>query len=305
MNKSSSLAAILSIMAASGSFACEICGCSNSNFQIGLLPNFAKGFVGYRYTSSQFNSVLRTDATQFSHDYYKTMEVWGGYNFKKFQVMVFMPYLFSRKVSDDGTTISNGPGDALVLVNYKIWSVATLSKNEKTTLRNELYFGGGIKLPTGVNRIDTSNPDFNIGDFNSQAGTGSVDYLLNITHNLMWNRQGIVTNAAYRINSANHQDYRFGNRTYINSSYYYTFALADTKIKPNAGVNIQKNAINTYVGSEVENSNGYNFNATLGLNVVRNKIGVNAMAFIPVTQNIYDGQTKLQSRIILGLTFSF
>src|SRR5258706_5436942 len=114
MTRSFSLTFILSILFVSGGFACEICGCSNSNFQIGLLPNFTKGFIGYRYATSQFNSHLRTDATQFSHDYYKTMEAWGGYNFGKFQVMAFMPYVFSLKVRDDCITTSNGAGDVLL-----------------------------------------------------------------------------------------------------------------------------------------------------------------------------------------------
>src|SRR5258706_7027451 len=194
------------------SLACEICGCSNGNFQIGLLPNFNKGFFGFRYSFSQFNSHLKSDPTQFSHDYYKNMELWGGYNFKKLQVMAFMPYVFSRKESDDGVTVSNGLGDLMVLVNYKIFRSTFLTKNEKSTVMHDLFIGGGLKLPTGINRVNTSDPNFNIGDFNSQAGTGSLDYMLNITHNLMWNNSGIVTNAAYRINIANPQGYRFGNR---------------------------------------------------------------------------------------------
>jgi hypothetical protein len=305
MKKSFSLTFIFLITTVYCAYSCEICGCGNSNFQIGILPNFTKGFVGVRYTTSEFSSQVSTDATQFSHDYYKTLEVWGGYNFKKFQIMGFLPYVNSRKVSDDGTTISSGLGDFLLLVNYKLASSASLSENEQRTVRQDLYVGGGIKLPTGVNQVNVNDPAFNIGDFNSQAGTGSVDYMLNVTHNIMWNRSGIVTNVAYRINTANQQDYRFGNRTYLNTAYYYTFALSNTKIKPNAGVNYQSNDINTFAGAEVASSNGYNLNGTIGVNVLRNKLGFNAMTFIPVAQNMYDGQTKLQLRLLFGITYSF
>lgn len=121
----------------------------------------------------------------------------------------------------------------------------------------------------------------------------------------MWNKSGVVTNAAYRVNTANQQSYKFGNRAYINTSYYYTFTLSGLKLKPNAGFNFQSNAINTFDGSEVADSNGYNVNSTIGLNALRNKIGINAMAFVPIAQNMYDGQTKLQSRMIVGLTYSF
>lgn len=288
-----------------GTYACEICGCGNSNFQIGLLPNFNKGFIGIRYGYSKFNSAVRDDASEFSHDYYQTMEVWGGYNIRKIQVMAFMPYVVSRKESDDGVTRTKGLGDFMVLLNYNVLSFTTSRSEEKTAIRNELFVGGGVKFPTGANQVDPSNPDFNIGDFNSQAGTGSFDYIVNATHNVMWNKSGIVTNLAYRVNTSNHQDYRFGNRAYASASFYYTFSPSVLKVKPNAGLSYQSNRTNVYQGAEVEESHGYNLNATIGVNVLRNKLGFNVMAFLPVAQNNYGGQTELKTRILAGITVSF
>ncbi len=274
MKKHYSFIIILFLSVSTVSYGCEICGCANSNFQIGLLPNFSNGFAGFRYSFSRFESRMKSDPEEFSHDFYQSMDLWGGYNFKKIQVMAFMPYIISRKESDEGITNTKGLGDLMLLVNYQILASTALSKNEKATVRHELYLGGGIKLPTGVNQVDVANPDFNIGDFNSQAGTGSVDYMLNATHNLMWNNSGVVTNIAYRINTANQDDYRFGNRTYLNSSYYYTFSKSEMKIKPNVGINFQHNDINHFEGSTIENSNGYAFNSTLGVNLLTQKNGV-------------------------------
>ncbi len=305
MKKYYSLIIILFLFISVSSHACEICGCGHGNFQIGLLPNFNKGFLGLRYTTSQFNSTLSTDASQFSHDYYKTAEVWGGFNIKKWQVMAFVPYLFARKVSDDSTTELNGLGDITLLINYKVLGSVSLSRNEKVTVRHDLFIGGGIKLATGVNQIDITIQNFNIGDFNSQVGTGSTDFIFNATHNLLWNKSGIVTNLTYRVNTSNKQDYRFGNRAYANMAYYYTFGKGDLKVRPNIGLNYQSNAVNSFAGAEVEGSNGYNLNSMIGANVSRNKIGVTAAVFIPFSQDMYNGQTKLQSRIVLGLTYSF
>jgi hypothetical protein len=304
MKKQHILFFILSFFIVVNSHACEICGCGNNNFQIGLLPTFNKGFMGVRYGFSSFHSQVRDSPSEFSQDYFQTVELWGGYNLKRFQVMAFVPYVMSRKTSDDGVTVSKGIGDVMILVNYKIMGVTSLAKDEKTTVRHELYFGGGIKLPTGVNQVDVNSTEFNIGDFNSQAGTGSVDYIINATHNFMWNNSGVVTNVAYRINTANSQDYQFGNRTYLNSVYYYTFTKSETKIRPNAGLNYQMNAINKFEKEEVEDSNGYNFNSVLGVNIIRKKIGFNATTFIPIAQNNYDGQTKMRSRFLVGVTFS-
>ncbi len=303
--KNFSFLTILFLCISMNTFGCEICGCGNSNFQIGLLPNFQKGFAGLRYSFSEFNSSLRSDATQFSNDYIKSIELWGGYNFKKWQLMAFVPYLSTKKESDDGSITSSGLGDAMVLANYKILSKTFLSKNEKTSLRNELLIGGGIKLPSGANQVDVNSSDFNIGDFNSQAGTGSVDYILNSTHNFSWNKSGIITNAAYRINTANKQEYQFGNRTYLSSSYYYTFAQSSIKIIPSIGINYQSNSINSFAGNNVDDSQGHILNSTVGINLVRKKVGVNLLAFIPTSQNLYDNQTKLQKRVLFGVTYSF
>jgi hypothetical protein len=286
------------------SLACEICGCGNSNFQIGILPTFNKGFIGYRYSYSTFRSQVRNEPSEFSHDYYQVMELWGGYNFKKIQVMAFVPYVFSKKVSDDGTIMTDGLGDVMALVNYQIFSNKYIGKNQKTTWMQEVYLGGGIKLPSGVNKVNVSDPEFNIGDFNSQAGTGSVDYMLNATYNLLWNNSGIVTNVAYRINTANKEDFRFGNRTYLSSAYFFTLSHDEVKFKPNVGVNYQSNAINKLDGVEVEDSNGYNFNGTLGINVLKKKIGFSAVGFTPLAQNNYDGQTNLKSRFLVGVSYS-
>jgi hypothetical protein len=295
---------IITLLLTNRTWACEICGCGHSSFQIGLLPTFNRGFLGFRYSYSRFASRMKNEPSQFSNDYYQSMELWGGYNFKRIQTMVFLPYIMSTKRSDDGVVYANGIGDAMILVNYKIFDIKSLSKNEKTTMKNQLYAGGGIKLPTGVSRVNVNDPEFNIGDFNSQAGTGSVDYMVNVTHNLMFNNSGVITNVAYRINTANRDHYRFGNRTYLSSMYYYTITKGTMRIKPSAGVNYQSNNVNKFQGENVADSQGYNFNATVGINLLYKKFGVNAMGFIPVAQNNYDGQTQLKTKFLVGVTFS-
>src|SRR6516164_9480726 len=119
LNMKKLLPFILLVLISEVSFACEICGCANNNFQIGLLPNFKKYFIGFRYSAARYNSHLNNDPTQFSSDYYKSIEVWGGYQFKRVQVMAFLPFLHSTKISDDGTTVSSGLGDAIIMGNYK------------------------------------------------------------------------------------------------------------------------------------------------------------------------------------------
>ncbi len=193
----------------------------------------------------------------------------------------------------------------MLLANYRIWSKASLTENEKITFKNEVYLGGGIKLPTGRTEIDPTSSDFNIGDFNSQPGTGSVDFLLTSTYNILWNNSGVVNNFVYRFNTANNTNYKFGNRSYVNSAFFHTFNANKIKIRPNIGINYQSNSINKFKGDDVKDSNGYILSATTGLNLFYNKIGFSSSFFIPFSQNIYHHQTELNSKVIFGITYSF
>ncbi|MEO8861768.1 MAG: hypothetical protein ABI358_10120, partial [Ginsengibacter sp.] len=55
----------------SASFACPICGCGVGGFYIGLFPTHNGKFVGVRYQYAHYETRLRNDPGQFSHDYYK------------------------------------------------------------------------------------------------------------------------------------------------------------------------------------------------------------------------------------------
>lgn len=298
------LPVVLLLLISEISFACEICGCANNNFQIGLLPNFRKYFIGFRYSTAHYYSQLANDPTQFGHDHYHTYELWGGYQFKKVQVMAFLPFLSSTKISDDGIVRINGLGDFIAMANYRIFSKMKMTEATTRTIKNELWLGGGIKLPTGANHVDVTQTDFNMGDFNSQPGTGSFDYLFNLTHNFLWNNSGVVTNATYRINTTNAQQYHFGNRVYVSSSYFQTFQIKKVKVRPMAGVSYLQNSVNVFEGTSVAGSDGFTFSGVVGVNLIFKKIGLMTNTYLPVAQNMYNKQTQLQSKSTIGLTFS-
>src|SRR6476659_4700501 len=127
-------------------FACDICGCSSGNYFIGLLPQFRKHFIGTRYTFRSYTSHVAGDASQFSHDFYQTVELWGGMNVgRKWQVMAFVPYNINKQNSDDGLNHSSGLGDITVIGNYKLLDTRTGTK-KGDWLSQQLFIGGGVKL---------------------------------------------------------------------------------------------------------------------------------------------------------------
>ena len=296
------LSIVLSFFLTSALFACPFCGCGNSNFQIGLLPTYTNAFVGVRYSYTHFNT-LSTDGSQFSHDYFHTTEIWGGYKIGKVQVMAFVPYITSHKSSDDGIINNSGLGDILLLSNYQIFSHDE-SKNGKA-YNNSLWLGGGIKFQTGASTVDIDDPAFTVGDFTSTPGTGSTDFLLNASHNLVIGNNGLVTNVAYRFNTANVQDFQYGNRIYLNTAYFHSWPVGELVFRPQLGLNLVMNATNWYQGQEVSGSDGYVLSGNLGLNVQWGKVGILANGFLPIAQDLFNNQTSFESRAMLALTYSF
>jgi hypothetical protein len=285
-------------------FACPFCGCGNSNFQVGILPTYSNAFVGVRYTYTHFNT-LSHDGTQFSHDYFHITELWGGYKIGKVQVMAFLPYVTSHKSNDDGIINENGIGDVLILTNYQIFSNTHANSKTEKPFSNTLWLGGGIKFHTGQSQADTGDPDFTVGDFSSTPGTGSTDYLLNATHNLIMGNSGIATDIAYRINTANPQQFQYGNRIYINTAYFHSWIIGQVEIRPSIGLNLVANETNHYQDQAIADSHGYVLSGKAGINLQRGMIGLVVDGVLPLAQNLFDRQTRFQSRASTSLTFSF
>jgi hypothetical protein len=71
-----------------------------------------------------------------------------------------------------------------------------------------------------------------------------------------------------------------------------------------AGVSYLQNAANTYDGNAISGSNGYSLSALTGVNLIFKKFGIMTNTYLPVSQEMYQGQTKLVSKTTVGVTFS-
>ena len=288
------------------SFACPICGCGVGNFYLGLLPNFKNHFVGIRYEYMRYHTQLKDDASQFGTDYYKTVEIWSGWSIgNKFQLLTFIPYQFNTQHSDDGTKKENGLGDITLLGNYKLFQKTKMNTAKRSATSQELWIGGGVKLPTGKYRIDLNDPEANLGDVNSQMGTGSVDFLLNTTYDLHLNKFGINTSLNYKINTTNSDQYNFGNRFTVNSFGSYTINFPKVSIAPNAGVLYEHTNANHLNNTKVDLTGGYVALAVTGAELSYKKINIGANVQLPFAQDFAEGQTVAKTRGMMHLTFSF
>lgn len=278
--------------------ACEICGCGLGNYYIGLLPHFNHRFFGLRYHFNSFHTRLTNDPTQFSNDFYQTVELWSGFNVgKRMQVLIFVPYNFNHQVSDEGTTNINGLGDAAMMLNYKLLDV---TKNKTS---QQFWIGAGVKLPTGKFTIDASDPDV-AAIANTQRGSGSADILVNTMYNVRMDKWGINTSATYKINNSNKSDYKFGNKFSGSSFIYYATAAGTTTISPNLGLMYEHTQTSQLNKTSIDLTGGSLFQAAAGLEVGLKKMAVGFNVQLPVAQNFAGGQTKANVKGMVHVTFA-
>jgi len=179
--------------------ACDICGSSSSNSNPFLFPQLSKNFLSLGYTHRHYRQISNdTNVDQ----YFNTLLLTGQYSLgAKWQVLAQLPFQQNKTNDAAGLTHTSGLGDVVLLTNYK------LLQRWRCGLRQTLTVGAGLKLPTGKQAFNAPDKE---GDQNFQLGTGSLDFLLNSSYRLSYNRWTLQLMASYKYNQANRQGYRFG-----------------------------------------------------------------------------------------------
>lgn len=284
--------------------ACEICGCGQGNYYIGLMPQFKHHFIGFRYHFKRFNTVMADDPTQFSKDYYRTMELWGGWNFgKKWQVLAVIPYNFIHQVSDDGITNNQGIGDIALMVNYKLFDKSTTNAKGRPVMQ-QMWVGAGVKAPTGKFNADATDPAL-IAIANTQTGTASTDFMLSAMYNISINKTAINTSASYKLNTSNSDKYSFGNRFSVSSIASYSIKKSQVSIQPNLGLLYENTATNKLEKQKVALTGGYLLTAMGGVELGYKKFTVGANMQLPLSQRFALGQTELKLKGMMHVTYAF
>lgn len=283
--------------------ACEICGCGLGNYYFGLMPQFKHKFIGLRYQYRQYKTTMAADATQFSQDYYKTVELWGGWNIgKHWQLLAIIPVNFVHQVSDDGVTNNQGLGDIAVMVNYKVFD--KMSKAGKRNFAHQLWVGAGIKAPTGKFNIDATDPAI-VALANTQTGSASTDFMLNAMYNIQINKIGINTSASYKLNTTNKDKYTFGNKFSASSFASYTITKGQFSIVPNVGILYENTAGSKLDKVVVDQTGGNLLSGLAGLELSYKKFTVGANVELPMSQSYAAGQTEIKVKGMVHFTFSF
>ena len=283
--------------------ACEICGCGVNNFYIGILPQFNHTFFGARYHFNSFNTRLHSDPTQYSKDFYQTLEMWGGWNLgKRVQLLAFIPFNHNYQNSDEGIMKMSGLGDIAALANFKILDVNSVN-GKGGVVSQQLWIGAGIKFSTGKFEIDASDPDV-ASAANMQLGSGSTDVLLNAMYNVRIDKFGINTTATYKLNSTNKDEYKFGDKLLASSFAYYSIPVSKTLISPNLGLLYEQTHASELQSSKIDLTGGSILQGSAGVEIAVNKIAIGVSTQLPLAQNFAENQTTQKLRGMAHVTFA-
>ncbi len=284
---------------------CPICGCGGGNVYMGLLPDFKYQFIGLRFHTTQYHTQLINDPSQFSTNTYNTVELWGGVRLgKKIQLLAFIPYYLNKQADDDGTSYTNGLGDITVMVQYQIFH-STKHLAARKIITQQLWFGGGIKLPTGPFNANVQDSNITVADINAQIGTGSMDFLINGMYSLNIRNFGVSLTANYKINTVNADHYKYGNKFQSNLISFYHLGEKKITMTPNLGVGYENVAINQLERKSVQYTGSEILTAIAGVEFDFGKMGLGINGQLPLAQNFAEGQTKMKFNTMMHITYQF
>ncbi len=288
--------------------ACDACGCSITNQNLGLLPQSNRHFAGIQYQNNTFNSIQRplsdTQPDIYSEEYYHTVQLWGRvFIGKRWQIFAFLPYRNNLRKQSGASGNISGIGDITVLVNYNLLQTNDSSMN---TIRHRLQLGGGVKAPTGrylgVSELDKA------GLPNMQPGTGAWDIPLNLNYTFKYKKTGLNLDAAYNITTPNRYNYKYGNRLNTQLLGFYWLNMKQIAILPQAGIryeyalhdhdNYDKGWLNRQTG-------GYILSAVAGIQAYYKSFGVQLSFYKPVAQAYANGDITAIQRADAGILLMF
>lgn len=299
------------LLSVSISKACDICGCGVGGYYIGLLPDFNKRFMGLRYQYSRLTTQLDIDGnhTALSRDEkYNSMELWGAWNIgDRWRILGIIPYNFNERYTNGSDLLQkkSGLGDIVLNSYFKLFEKMNTTSSNKLLVQS-LWLGAGIKIPTGeYDVVEQQNTNGNSPNI-FQLGTGSVDFMANLMYDIRIQDFGINTNATYKFNSINKDDYHYGNKLMANTTFYYKIALrANMRIAPNLGIAYENQQHDRTMGYKIEETGGNILNGTIGAEVNLNRVSFGVTYQNPLSQNLAQGRIKADNKFLAHVSFSF
>jgi len=295
-----SLIALLILLSFNLAKACDICGCGVGNFNPYMFPHLSQKFVSVGYNYRSYKTLAHDDLgnEMQNREYYNSISVAGQFTIaKRIQLMGYLPFQSNTQKGPEGNKSLNEFGDAIIMADYRLLDQITTSQ-----IRHTLVAGVGIKLPTGAYQFEEGD-EKTVDNANFQAGTGSTDFLLNGYYAVRYKKFALSTGITYKINTANKEDYQFGNRLLTVVQFKYVKDTRRISLIPNVGILAEKMEEDKVNNVNVDHTGGYNVQATLGLDVNNSKIAAGIFYSKPIRQNLAMGHIQAMPGINIHVSY--
>jgi hypothetical protein len=277
--------------------ACDVCGCSVGGNYLGILPQFRRHFVGFRWSEQSFQSAHSQSAAEAgrydSEESFRTMDLFGRfYPTRRIQLFAAVPYHDFRRWEKNALTHTQGIGDVSVMAGYILLDTGDSLRRK---WRHSLTLNGGVKLPTGNYKMtDAEGEPLHP---NLQPGSGTTDFLLSVMYTLRRGDWSFTADALGRLNTTNRENnYRFGNRVTGSVKAYYWIDAGRFTLLPNAGVFADAAQDNEGDSDFTEGTGGAIAYATFGLDTYFGHFSLGFNFQQPVWQNLGGGKVQSQGR---------
>jgi hypothetical protein len=291
---------ILLMMLPVFSYACDACGNASTGGYIGILPQYSRHFVGIRYQYRPFSSSSVTSPGSRNNEYYNTWNLWGRMSpHKRVQIYVNVPIHYFLQTDGGVKRELIGPGDIWALAQYQVLRTPDSSKKK---MRQSLFMGGGVKLPTGRYNIYDSNGYY---DRNLQPGTGSWDFIVTTQYTMRWKGWGMNTEINARISTMNPDNYLYGHKLNANIKGFYWGNAKKISYLFTTGVIYDFGSKDVYLHQNVLNSGGNMVSASASADVYFKRWSIGAELKLPVYTQMSQGLLNPGPQLMSQLMFMF
>ncbi|GCD79241.1 hypothetical protein [Schleiferia thermophila] len=229
------------IMWVFGASACDICGCGIGGGYLGVMPQFHKNLIGYRYLMSAFlhpeTPYNATNGDQLQRDVYHRQDVWMRYyHGADNQFFVFIPYRMNVREYESGRVDwIKGIGD--IQLNY-LRQIINQSADPGRLWRHSWFVGAGLQMPTG--KFMQRDAQGRMHPLQIQSGIGAWGYQIQNLYILRWKNFGIQSDIQYRYFQPNELEYQLGNAFVSSISLFHWWQMTPrTALLPIMGMQLE------------------------------------------------------------------
>ena len=273
--------------------ACDICGLGTSNYNPILFTQLSKNYLSINYLHRLYH-IQGSDG--LNKEYFNTILVSGQYSItNKLQLVAMVPYQVNKQKNAKAINDLRGLGDITLMGNYRLWNHEGISKT------HSLVVGAGVKLPTGKYKAVKSAA---IEEQNFQLGTGSIDYLVNGTYRLNVHQWSFSAVGSYKYNTANKQDYRYGDVLTAGATALYRKEFKNFSLAPFVQLMNEKQMMDANDHLLRAHSGGNALYTGGGFDLSTSRFGAGVNYQFAAKQNLFGGEINARPRLSAYLSIT-